>query len=463
MTARNDMREGGMNTIEYDVIGVGFGPANIALAIALEELNPRLAIRFLEKRSHAGWQEGMLFEQSDIQNHPLRDLVTPRNPRSRYSFTNFLFENNRLFEHLNLGLQYPLRIEYAQYVRWVAGFFVHQVDYGVDVVDIEAMVDPAVQTICGYVVHDRRGRRWRARSVVCAPGRTPNIPPSFAQLRDERIVHLNDYLHAFERVCDDVYSPRIAVIGGSQSAVEILLHADGTGLCKSVMGITRNFGFRQKDTSPFSDEVYFPQFVHMFFHANHKTKDRLRTELALTNYSSADKDVVKQLYLKLYLNRILKRESLAVHTNTEVIDIQVSVSDVMLRLRNTVTGEITHSCFDLVVFATGFLDIGNGPKHESYPALLARLEPWLDLDGGHLNVAFDYRVKFSPGHDDDAPLYLNGLCESSHGIGDSGLFSLLSLRSAAIVKALSARLTPCDASSNEAANAPGNLVKEAVR
>jgi len=66
-----------------DVIGIGCGPANIALAIAFEELAEGLQTQFLEKRSSARWQEGMLIEGSNIQNHPLRDLVTPRNPRSR--------------------------------------------------------------------------------------------------------------------------------------------------------------------------------------------------------------------------------------------------------------------------------------------------------------------------------------------------------------------------------------------
>jgi L-ornithine N5-oxygenase len=31
-----------------DVLGIGFGPANIALAIALEELAPALTVRFVK-------------------------------------------------------------------------------------------------------------------------------------------------------------------------------------------------------------------------------------------------------------------------------------------------------------------------------------------------------------------------------------------------------------------------------
>ena len=109
----------GLDTQVFDVVGIGFGPANIALAIAAQELGSPLSLRFLERQPGPGWQEEMLLPESDIQNHPLRDLVTPRNPRSRYTFVNFLFEQGRLFEHLNLPLSHPLRLEYRQYVTWV--------------------------------------------------------------------------------------------------------------------------------------------------------------------------------------------------------------------------------------------------------------------------------------------------------------------------------------------------------
>lgn len=422
----------------FDVLGIGFGPANIALAIALEEMAPHLSVQFLERRGGPGWQEGMLLEHSDIQNHPLRDLVTPRDPRSRYTFTNFLFENGRLFEHLNLGIAYPLRVEYEQYIRWVAEFFSGQVQYGCEVVEILPLFERGA--IAGYAVTDAGGRVWRARSLVVAPGRTPNIPPPFQDVRDGRIVHLNDYLFALGRAGEGGRKSRVAVAGGSQSAVEILLHASGSGACASVTGITRNFGFRQKDTSPFSDEVYFPSFVRTFYHADRHTKARLRAELESTNYSSADKDVVDALYLKLYTGRILGRDGLAVLTNTSVTAAEPGADGVRLALHNSVTGGTLHREFDLVVLATGFLDIGTGPKREPYPKLLAPLAPLMALDGGHLNVRFDYRVMYGGGHDGGAPLYLNGLCESSHGMGDSGSFSLLALRCAAIAGSLRERL-----------------------
>ena len=428
---------------DVDVLGIGFGPANIALAIALEDLGCSLDVRFLERRPRTRWQEGMLLEDSDIQNHPLRDLVTPRNPRSRYSFTNFLFENGRLFEHLNLGLMFPLRVEYDQYIQWAAGFFSGQVEYGVEVASIEPLEHAGAGGVLqGYLVRDTTGRQWRARALVVAPGRTPNIPELFRTGQGDSVVHLSGYLPALTRLQGRVSQPRIAVVGGSQSAVEILLHAHETLADAVVVGITRNFGFRQKDTSPFSEEVYFPQFVQTFFHASPQNRQRLRRQLESTNYSAADKDVIERLYTRLYLERVQHRQRLQVLTNTQVDAVRTDDCGVELSFQHVLDGRPSTACFDLVVLATGFLDIGTGPKREPYPALLAGLAPILDMSGGHLDVAIDYRVKFAGAWDRANPLYLNGLCESTHGMGDSGSFSLLALRSGVIAESLVAALCP---------------------
>lgn len=423
----------------YDVVGIGFGPANIALAIAAEELETDLSFKFIERNASPGWQEEMLLPESDIQNHPLRDLVTPRNPKSHYTFVNFLFENDRLFEHLNLPLQHPLRLEYRQYVTWVAGHFVGSVDYGCEA---DAVFPKLVDgRISGYEVALRSGHRIRARSVVVAPGRTPNVPTEFQGFTDPRVVHLTQFASAFEKLKRANPNPRIAVVGGSQTAVELLLHLAGNLPSASVHGINRNFGFRLKDTSPFSEEVYFPGFVNTFFHASREDKARLRRELVFTNYSSADRDVVDALYVQLYRNKIQGNKNLSLRHLTVVSGVTADEQGVHLSLTHTFKGLTEDVSVDLVVLATGFKDLGDGTLHEPYPSLLAPMAVHLDLDHGAMAVDINYRVRLK----DDAsavhaPLFLNGLCESSHGMGDAGSFSLLGLRSEAILRSLEERL-----------------------
>lgn len=425
-----------------DVLGIGFGPSNIALAIALEERASPLSVLFLESRPGPQWQPGMLFGGSDIQNHPLRDLVTPRNPRSRYTFTNFLFEHDRLFEHLNLGLTYPMRLEYAQYIAWVASHFEAQVHYERRVGEIRAVEDERLGPL--YEVLCQDGERYRARSVVAGPGRTPYVPQPLAGLATPHIVHLTDYLPALARLrarLGEQRAPRIAVVGGSQSAVEILLHLSEEWPQAEVLGLSRRFGYRLKDSSPFTGEVYFPEFVDLFYAADAAQKNRLRADLHLTNYAAADGDVLDRLYQRIYMNRLQGNERLQVWRCAELQGARLDGERVLLDVqRQDLGGVVQALACDLVISATGFRDLGGAEHQERCPPLLQGLLPGLALDAqGCIQIAYDYTLRRPPGQR-GGPLVLNGLCESSHGMGDAGSFSLLALRSKTIADALEQQL-----------------------
>jgi L-ornithine N5-oxygenase len=72
----------------FELIGVGFGPSNLAVAIAAGELGaaaPRQL--FLERQPRFGWHRGMLIEDATMQVSFLKDLVTLRNPASRITIS----------------------------------------------------------------------------------------------------------------------------------------------------------------------------------------------------------------------------------------------------------------------------------------------------------------------------------------------------------------------------------------
>ncbi|BBV96605.1 hypothetical protein STW0522PSE72_19560 [Pseudomonas monteilii] len=79
-----------------DLIGVGFGPSNLALAIALEELaesqGHALDAQFIDKQQDYRWHGETLATQSELQISFLKDLVSLRNPTSPYSFVNYLHQ-----------------------------------------------------------------------------------------------------------------------------------------------------------------------------------------------------------------------------------------------------------------------------------------------------------------------------------------------------------------------------------
>ena len=103
---------------EVEVLAIGAGPANLALAVALEELAPELASRTLivEQHDTVVWQRGMLLPWSQSQVSFLKDLVTLRNPRSQFSFVNYLHSIGRLNEFINMGSFTPYRLEISDYL-----------------------------------------------------------------------------------------------------------------------------------------------------------------------------------------------------------------------------------------------------------------------------------------------------------------------------------------------------------
>jgi L-ornithine N5-oxygenase len=67
----------------HPLIGIGFGPSNIALAIALKEresASGSLQPVFIEKQPRFAWHRDMLLEQAHMQVSFLKDLL-PQPPR----------------------------------------------------------------------------------------------------------------------------------------------------------------------------------------------------------------------------------------------------------------------------------------------------------------------------------------------------------------------------------------------
>ncbi|HWO69056.1 MAG TPA: SidA/IucD/PvdA family monooxygenase [Umezawaea sp.] len=425
----------------HDVLGIGFGPANLALAIAFEEEGHDVDARFLESRPGPHWQSAMMLDGADIQNHPVRDLVSLRNPRSRYSFINYLFENGRLLEHLNVPMEFPLRKEYARYISWVAGQFGNLVDYDVHVTGVA--LDRDAEGGPAYTVTTSTGRTVRARTLVVGTGRAPFIPEPFDAVDSPRVFHLTRYLPALQELGfagEDSRSPRaVTVVGGSQSAVELTLDLARRFPRAEVTNLVRTVSLRLKDTSPFSEEGFFPDFTDYYYRASRERKHAIDAYMRLTNYSSVDGDVLHELYRLIYEQRLDDDQRVFVSCSRQVRDVQVREDGVHLGVEELNTGEFEEHEADFVVLATGFRDLGPAAHQERVPALLRDVADDFVFDShGYLAVGQDYEVRQL---DADTPaLFLNGLCESTHGIGDAGSFSLLSLRAKAIAEGLRKRL-----------------------
>ena len=110
--------------MENDLVGVGAGPANLSLAALITSARERglISIRstFLERNQAIFWHSGQLFPGTLMQTEFYRDLVTPIDPTSRFSFLNYLKSNGRLDQFLCSSSIWPTRREFEDYFNWVA-------------------------------------------------------------------------------------------------------------------------------------------------------------------------------------------------------------------------------------------------------------------------------------------------------------------------------------------------------
>jgi len=90
MKQRTRIEEGhGRQGAAFDVIGIGFGPANLSLAVCMKE--PRRAAHTCRepvpgRKPAYEWHPDMPARRAEIQVPFFKDLVTMRNPRSHFSF-----------------------------------------------------------------------------------------------------------------------------------------------------------------------------------------------------------------------------------------------------------------------------------------------------------------------------------------------------------------------------------------
>ncbi len=267
----------------HDLIGVGFGPASLAIAVALHDTlstadssstsRPRQApkVAFFERQPAFAWHAGMLVPGATMQISFIKDLATLRNPQSEFTFLNYLHRCQRLIHFSNLGTFLPLRLEYENYLRWCAGWFEELVEYDQEVLDVTPEMHSASNSeVTSFLVRSRNGTTGeisscRARHVVIAVGGQPRLPKALAH-NHTRVFHSSCYARAISTLLKEIddcplqldgngyiLRPRtlhIAVIGNGQSAAEIFhdLHSRCPHVQSSML--IKGAALRPSDDSP---------------------------------------------------------------------------------------------------------------------------------------------------------------------------------------------------------------------
>ncbi|WP_417220973.1 lysine N(6)-hydroxylase/L-ornithine N(5)-oxygenase family protein [Achromobacter spanius] len=417
----------------HDLIGIGFGPSNIALAIALEERyggDSGLLPLFLEKQPCFAWHPHMMLDGTHMQISFLKDLVTLRNPASPFTFLNYLHSQGRLQQFINLKTFFPSRHEFNDYLAWAAGHFSDRCAYGEDVFDVAPETVGDTVPLLRVRSRDAQGRvRERlARNLVVSVGGKAHIPEPFLAWRDEpRIFHTSSYLSAIGKIA---HPRRIAVLGAGQSAAEIFMNLRKPPARPQVGLLMRGRALRPTHDSPYMNEIFNAEHTDYIYSRPPAERAGLLSEAWHTNYSAPDVELIERIYNVFYQQQVTRqaRHQLRRRCQVDAVEVVDGVDgdgqSVALTLfdRDTHLSEVVR--YDAVILATGYV-------RDHHKQLLAPLAPYLEdhaIDR-HYRLRADARLK--------PAIYVQGGSETTHGISDS-LLSILAIRSQEIGNALSA-------------------------
>ncbi|MET8176848.1 lysine N(6)-hydroxylase/L-ornithine N(5)-oxygenase family protein [Streptomyces clavifer] len=419
----------------HDLIGIGFGPSNVAMAIAISEHNARagtqeeaVTAHFFEQQPQFGWHRGMLIDDATMQVSFLKDLVTLRNPTSEFSFLCYLKSQGRLVDFINHKNLFPLRVEFHDYFEWAAAQVDDMVSYGHEVVGVTPVVrdgsveymDVTVRSAEGLAVH-------RSRNLVIGTGLRPLMPEGVE--RGERVWHNSDLLSKVAGL-EGTSPSRFVVVGAGQSAAENVAYLHRRFPEAEICAVFSRYGYSPADDSSFANRIFDPQAVDEYFTAPDEIKRKLMDYHGNTNYAVVDIDLIDDLYRQAYQEKVLGTERLRFLNVSRLAGVEETPQKVRATVKSLVTGEQTDLDADIVVFATGYSPV------DPLGLLGEVADRCLRDDVGRVRVERDYRIATDP--DLHCGIYLQGGTEHTHGI-TSSLLSNTAIRVGEILDSLLGR------------------------
>ena len=417
----------------HDVVGIGFGPSNLALAVALDDHNrrcprdARLRSVFLERQPRFGWHRGMLIDDATMQVSFLKDLVTLRDPGSDFSFLSYLREQDRLVDFINHKTLYPLRAEFHDYFEWAAARVDEQVSYDSEVVAVRPVEQDGEVTCFDVLARasgDDRLTSYRTRNVVVATGLEPRLPED--AVPSDRVWHNLELMHRIDALAASG-ARRVLVVGAGQSGAEVVAHLHSRLPDAQVHAVFARYGYAPADDSPFANRIFDPAAVDHYFQASQDVRRMLFDYHRNTNYSVVDMDLIEDLYRREYRERVHGTHRLRIHNASRVTSTRETDDAVHVTVEFLPSGASETLVCDAVVYATGYR---SGDPFRLLGRAAALCER---TDAGLADLTRDYRVRTADNV--TAGIYLQGGTEHVHGI-TSTLLSNTAIRAGEILNSV---------------------------
>jgi len=214
----------------YDLVVVGFGSTALSLATALADSETSLKVLFVESKDAFNWAPASVLPENATRTSFLRDLITTRNPRSEFTFVNYLFESEQLVQFVNSSHMAPSRLVMGNYLSWVAEKMQERqwVQYSSTVTRVVPVKNGSASQVTGWKlnVQDAQGNNSiiASKRVVLATGSKPKIHEALMGAKG-KVLHSSEVAPLLHSLKDQ----DIAIVGADQEAAEIFEHLQSAG------------------------------------------------------------------------------------------------------------------------------------------------------------------------------------------------------------------------------------------
>lgn len=420
----------------FNSVGIGFGPSNISLAIALQE---RGAVgydsghTFFDNRSEPDWHPGLMYPEATMQISFLKDLITMVSPTSRYTFLNYLKSKGRIHDFINLRSFYPRRTEFEDYVKWCAAELSSFSQFDTRVVGINPTQksDSASSDLTVTLESTRTGTRQdvRTTSVILADGGFATWPLERSRDSLQRVMHSSDTLHRIHKLAPNPDGAYVFhLVGSGQSSADTFAYLAGKYPRAKVILSHRAYAMRPEDDSHFVNELFMPHAVDTFHEMSPEWRQKILKDYWHVTHNGVTIDLLPKLYELVYYDRANGENRFEFNRFCEVIDANENEERSVSTMRNMVDGSLFEVNADVTILATGY-------ERPCVHPLLVNLKPFLLVEEETQSYSIDRNYRIRTSQDCGFQVFLQGYAERTHGFSEA-LLSLMPERAASIAEGI---------------------------
>jgi lysine N6-hydroxylase len=366
--------------IIYDIVGIGIGPFNLSLAAMCDEV-PELNCIFFDLAPGFEWHPGMMLPAAKLQVPFFADLTTIVNPRSKYTFLNFLYEINSMIRFGNLATDSTYRQQYNDYCQWVASEL-SSLRFNSRVVRVDHKEADDIYVVTVMDILTEQFKTYHTKHIVIGIGTEPSIPAFMETVEHPNIIHSGEYLPSKEKL---LKQSSVTVIGSGQSAGEIFYELLFERGIKHLSWFTRSERIYPMEYTKLSLEMTSPDYIRHFFHLSpEKRAEVLKSHDQL--YKGINADLISDIYEALYLKQFDRHTpDIKIHPSVELKGVNTTGGKIDLELYHTQLEQSFNHKTNALILATGY--------RPTFPSFITHIKDCIQFfDDGNLNVNFNYSI-----------------------------------------------------------------------